>query len=68
MKNPYVFIKHIEDSILSIERFVKGVSKSDFLHTEMVQDAVVRKLEIIGEAAKNIPKCRGKIWLGCGIN
>ena len=55
MKNPLVFVKHIRDSILSIEEFVKGVSKSDFLHSEMTQDAVVRKLEIIGEATKNIP-------------
>jgi uncharacterized protein with HEPN domain len=55
MKDPFVFVKHIRDSILAIEEFVKGVSKSGFLHAHMTQDAIVRRLEIIGEATKNIP-------------
>ncbi|VAW16937.1 Protein of unknown function DUF86, BT0167 group [hydrothermal vent metagenome] len=55
MKYSFVYVKHIRDSILSIEEFVKGVSKSDFLHCEKTQDAVVRRLEVMGEATKNIP-------------
>lgn len=55
MKDPFVFVMHIRDSIEVIEEFVKGLSKSDFLHAQMSQDAVVRRLEIIGEATKNIP-------------
>lgn len=33
----------------------KGVSKENFLKSVQLQDAVIRRLEIIGEAAKNIP-------------
>ena len=30
--------------------------KKDFFNNKIIQDAVIRRLEIIGEAAKNIPK------------
>ena len=32
------------------------MSEQDFLQDELVQDGVVRRLEVIGEAAKNIPQ------------
>lgn len=54
-KNPLIFIKHILESIESIESFSKGLSKNKFLKDELRQEAIIRKLEIIGEAAKNIP-------------
>ncbi len=54
-KDITVFLTHIIDSIKLIEVFVGGLSKSEFLLNIEKQYAVVRGIEIIGEAAKNIP-------------
>ncbi len=50
-----VFLEHILNSIQRISSFTKGISKNTFLKKEMVQSAVIRELEIIGEAVKNLP-------------
>lgn len=54
-KDPKVFIAHILESIALIERYTKGKIKKDFLHSVDLQDKVVRRLEIIGEAVRNLP-------------
>ena len=53
-KDNSVYIRHIMDSISRIERYTKGMGKRDFLGDELVQAGVVRELEIIGEAAKQL--------------
>lgn len=53
--NPVVFLEHILNSIQRINSFTKRTSKNAFLKKEMVQSAVIRELEIIGEAVKNLP-------------
>lgn len=55
MKDPKIFLVHIRESIQQIEAYVGGFSHGDFVRSLQVQDAVVRRLEIIGEATKNIP-------------
>ena len=54
-KNPLIFLTHIQESIQYIEKFTNNISKSDFLNSVQIQDAVIRRLEIIGEATKNLP-------------
>jgi len=54
-KDSLVFIKHIWDFIISIENYTLNKTKKDFLMNEMMQDAIFRKIEIIGEAVKNLP-------------
>jgi len=54
-KDPLIFLKHILESIEWIETDIKGFSEEDFLKNVPIQDAVVRRLEIIGEAIKNLP-------------
>lgn len=54
-KDPVVFLKHMRDAATLIENFTSGCSEKKFLHDKLVQSAVVRQVEIIGEAAKNIP-------------
>jgi len=54
-KDPKIFIEHILESIERIEEYTKGLSKEDFLRLREKQDAVIRRIEIIGEAAKSIP-------------
>jgi len=51
-----LFIEDIRDSIEKIERYIEGFSYKEFVENEMVVDAVVRNLEVIGEASRNIPK------------
>ncbi len=55
-KEAIVFVRHVIDSIENIESFTKGVTKADFMKNKEKQSAVVHQIEIIGEAAKNIPK------------
>jgi len=50
----FVRIRHIEQAIQLIEEFVKGVPAGEFLKDLLRQSAVIRQLEIIGEAASNI--------------
>ncbi len=54
-KDIKVFLKHILDSISLIENYTSQISKRQFLKSPQIQDAVLRRLEIIGEATKNIP-------------
>ncbi len=54
-KDNLIFILHTRDSIERINDFLKGVDKSAFLNSELIQSAVIRQIEIIGEAVKNIP-------------
>ncbi len=48
-KNPQVYIDHILT-------YTAGLSKEDFLKSDQIQDAVFRRLEIIGEAATKLPE------------
>ena len=50
-----LFIQDILDSIKDIESFSKGLTKEKFENNKLKQNAIIRSLEIIGEAAKNIP-------------
>lgn len=54
-KNTSVFIEHILESIFLSENYTSHISKEDFIKSRQIQDAVIRRLEIIGEATKNIP-------------
>ena len=54
-KDVNVFIIYILESISLIEVYTAGIQKEDFLKSEQIQDAVMRRLEIIGEASKKIP-------------
>jgi len=44
----------ILNSCESIERFIRNKTKNDFYNDEMMQEAVIRKIEIIGEASNRI--------------
>lgn len=54
-KDVLVFVRYMYDSILKVEHFVKGISQSQFMDDTEKQFAVMRAIEIMGEAAKNVP-------------
>ena len=48
------YIQHIDAAIQRIETYVQGLDLAAFVENTLVQDAVVRNFEIIGEAANKI--------------
>ena len=53
-KDPQVYLAHIRDSILLIREYTVD-GREAFLTDRKTQDAVIRNLEIIGEAVKQLP-------------
>jgi len=51
-----LFIKDVLDAINKIEEFIGNMDYGEFLQDDKTSTAVVKKIEIIGEAMKNIPK------------
>ncbi|MDY6773995.1 MAG: DUF86 domain-containing protein [Candidatus Nanohaloarchaea archaeon] len=54
MKDDTVYLKHIRDAIERIEEYTEGLTEEEFKEDRLVQDGVVRQIEIIGEAAKQL--------------
>lgn len=50
------YLEHIREAIERIQRYTKEMTRDSFLKNEMVQDAVIRNIEILGEASNNIKK------------
>lgn len=55
MKDAKTFIDHILDCIKLIEKYTNNKTENDFFDSTQLQDSVIRRIEIIGEAVKNIP-------------
>ena len=54
-KDSKILLFDILDSIEKIEKYTKKISKRKFFDDLQIQDAVVRRIGIIGEAVKNLP-------------
>ncbi|MBI5797507.1 DUF86 domain-containing protein [Candidatus Woesearchaeota archaeon] len=55
-KDPKIFLDHILKSIEIIEGTIKNKSKEEFFKQRDLQDICIYRIQIIGEAAKNISK------------
>lgn len=53
-KDNLVYVDDSLSAIKKINKFCKNVSKNDFMKNELLMDAVVRNLEIIGEASSKL--------------
>lgn len=63
MKNPdnSVYLRHILDSIDIVEQYIRRVDAAAFYGDVLIQDAFVRRIQIIGEAVRRItPEFRQK--------
>lgn len=55
-KDAVIFLKHILESINLIEKYTENITEEQFLQSVEKQDLVTRRLEIIGEAIRNLPE------------
>jgi uncharacterized protein with HEPN domain len=51
-----VFVNHIHDAIARISSYLKDVNEVKFMATPLIQDAVIRQIQIVGEAAKKLSR------------
>lgn len=57
MRRTYkLFVEDILEATEKIKRYTRGLTYETFVKNEMVVDAVIRNLEMIGEASRNIPE------------
>jgi uncharacterized protein with HEPN domain len=56
MKKDKTYLRHILDAISDIEKFTTGITENEFYDNKEKQYAILRALEIIGEASKNLSK------------
>ncbi|MDP2918092.1 MAG: DUF86 domain-containing protein [bacterium] len=54
MKSETTYLEHIQKAISNIEKYLQGASYVSFSQNDMMIGAVIRELEIIGEAANNL--------------
>ena len=54
MKEDLAFVEHILDSINAIEIFSKNLKKEKLMADRLKQSAIIREIEVIGEAVKNV--------------
>ena len=54
MKDDQVYLRHILDAIGKIETYIEGQTYESFCENDMMIDAVVRELEIVGQATNNL--------------
>jgi len=54
-KSPKILLEYILESIEELEEHVKKSTKASFINDTKTQDAAMRRIEIIGEAARSLP-------------
>ena len=54
MKEDKVYLHHILNAVNNVEDFIKGIEKAEFIKNALVSSAVIRQLEVIGEAVKKL--------------
>jgi len=55
-RNVFLFLNDIFDAINSLEEFSLGLTRERFFKDRLRQSAIIRQLEIIGEASKQVPE------------
>lgn len=53
-KSDLIYLDHILQSLSKVVEYIEGFTYQDFLGSEEKQDAVIRKIEVTGEAAKRL--------------
>jgi len=54
MKEDLIYLSHVLTALSDIKEFTERMTKKDFLKNKMAEHAVVRNIEVVGEASKNL--------------
>lgn len=54
IRDDIVYLQHILEAAQAIEEYLQGTDYEHFMSNRMMQDAVIRRIEVIGEATKNL--------------
>lgn len=54
VKDNNIYVKHILDAIADVEKYITAKTFAEFRKDTLIQDGVIRKIEIIGEAARQM--------------
>ncbi|HNH09907.1 MAG TPA: DUF86 domain-containing protein [Leptospiraceae bacterium] len=55
-RNVSLYLTDMEEAIQNILNYTEGISFEEFKKSRMIQDAVIRNFEVMGEAANRIPE------------
>jgi len=53
-KDDSVYLRHIFDAISRIEEYSQNIDYKDFMNNHLIQDGVIRQIEVMGEATKRL--------------
>ena len=75
-KDDTVYLQHVLDAIDAVQEYLLGADEEKFKATRLLQDGVIRQIEIVGEAVRHVskdirrtyPESPGRISLECEIN
>ena len=56
IKDPVIYLKHIQTSIWRIADTISGIREETFANNYQIHDVVIHELEVIGEACRNLEK------------
>ncbi len=54
MRRDLVYLRHMAEAAAKIDRYLRGLTRETFGQDDMAVDAVIRELEILGVAARNV--------------
>ncbi len=54
MKDDKLYLIHIDECIERIESYVKSIDKKEFMDSMLIQDAVIRNLQIMSESTQRL--------------
>ncbi len=69
MNNEIAYLKHIADACAQIEEYIEGKKFQDFKKNQLLQDGVIRQMQIVGQASKLLSANTRKLlksidWMG----
>ena len=51
-----MYLQHILDAISKVEDYLEGIDRQTFSERSLIQDGVIRQIEIIGEAVRRLSR------------
>ncbi len=55
-RDELLYLRHVLDAINTVEEYLRGIDGKQFEATRLLQDGVIRQIEIIGEAVRHVSK------------